>query len=57
MSRFEDDIVRLNQIAEEVRDIRNRTCEPKTNTNPRYLALSNAVSGMRKAADDMRREL
>lgn len=57
MSSFEADIVRLDQMAEEVQRIRNRTCEPKTNANPRYLALSNAVSGMRKAADDMRREL
>jgi hypothetical protein len=57
MSSFEADILTLDQMAEEVRRIRNRTCEPKTNSNPRYLALSNAVSGMRKAADDMRREL
>lgn len=57
MSSFEADIVRLDQMAEEVQRIRNRTCEPKTNSSPRYLALSNAVSGMRKAADDMRREL
>jgi hypothetical protein len=57
MSSFEADIVRLDQMAEEVQRIRNRTCEPKTNSNPRYLALSNAVSGLRKAADDMRREL
>jgi hypothetical protein len=57
MSSFEADIVRLGEMAEEVQRIRNRTCEPKTNSNPRYLALSNAVSGLRKAASDMRREL
>lgn len=57
MSNFEADIARLHEMADEARRIRNRTCEPKTNANPRYLALSNAVSGMQKAADDMRREL
>ena len=36
-----------------VRSIRTRHCEPKANTNPRYLALSNVVSSLGKAIDDM----
>lgn len=57
MTSFEADIVKLDRMTDEVQRIRTRTCEPKTNSNPRYLTLPNAVSGMRKAADDMRREL
>jgi hypothetical protein len=46
----------LESIADEIRRIRAKTCEPKTNSNPRYLALSNAVSGITKAVADMRSE-
>ena len=51
------DIVRLQAMIEDVRRIRTRNCEPKANTNPRYLALSNVVSNLTKAIDDMRRDL
>jgi hypothetical protein len=51
------DIAELDMMIEKVRQIRTRTCEPKSNSNPRYLALSNVVSNLQKAADDMRTEL
>lgn len=44
-------------MIEEVRAINGRTCEPKDRSNPRYHALSQAVSAFSKAADDMRREV
>jgi hypothetical protein len=56
MTDYSGDIVKLERFAEEVRRIRTRTCEPKTNTNPRYLALSNVVTNIRKAVADMRSE-
>ncbi len=31
------DADRLERMAEELREVRSRTCEPKSNTNPRYL--------------------
>ncbi|WP_170323889.1 hypothetical protein [Cryptosporangium phraense] len=51
-----DDVARLRQMADEVRAIRTRTCEPKSNENKRYLDLSVAVSGLNKAADDIENE-
>ncbi|WP_344650068.1 hypothetical protein [Cryptosporangium japonicum] len=47
------DAARLRQIADELRAIRNRTCEPKNNQNPRYHRLSMAVSSVEFAADDI----
>lgn len=41
---------------ERVRAIRTRYCEPKSNANPRYLALSNVVSNLTKAIDDIEAE-
>ena len=38
------DVTRLEQMIDDIRAIRERTCEPKRNTNPRYLALSSAIS-------------
>jgi hypothetical protein len=57
MTSYESDIAKLERIADEIRAIRSRCCEPKANTNRRYLALSNAVSGVEKAAADMRTEM
>ncbi len=51
-----NDAARLERMAEELREVRGRTCEPKINTNPRYLRLSNAVSALTWVADDLRRE-
>jgi hypothetical protein len=44
MSTYDRDIVRIE------------ACEPNNQSNPRYHALSMAVSGLMKAADDMRKE-
>jgi hypothetical protein len=43
-------------MVEDIRAIRDRTCEPKDRSNPRHYALSRAVSALFKAAEDMRRE-
>ena len=48
-----DVIDELRAMQERVRSIRTRHCEPKANTNPRYLALSNVVSNLGKAIEDM----
>lgn len=50
------DVERLDRMVEELRSIRDRTCDPKSNVNPRYLRLSNAVSALLWVADDFRRE-
>jgi hypothetical protein len=46
-------ISELRSIQDRVRAIRTRYCEPKSNANPRYLALSNVVSNLSKAIQDM----
>lgn len=46
----------LRAIQERVRTIRTQCCEPKSNANPRYLALSNVVSNLGKAIDDLEAE-
>ena len=56
MSAYDQDIPRIGTMVEDIRAIRDRTCEPKDRSNPRYHALSVAVSGLNKAALDMRRE-
>ncbi len=56
MPTYEKEIARIEALVEDVRAIRDRTCEPKNQSNPRYHALSSAVSGLKKAADDMRDE-
>jgi hypothetical protein len=43
---------RLQAMIDELRSLRNR-CEPKTNTNPRYLRYSNAVSNLKWIIDDL----
>lgn len=40
-------------IADELRAIRDRVCDAKT-ANPRYDGLSQAVSGIKKAQDNIR---
>jgi hypothetical protein len=49
------DIETLERMVDELRRIRNK-CEPKANTNPRYLRLSNAVSNINRVIDDLRAE-
>lgn len=50
------DITRLEQMIDDIRAIRERTCVPKTNTNPRYLALSSAISQLKRAIENLRAE-
>jgi hypothetical protein len=56
MPSYDVEIARIEAMVEDIRAIRNRACEPKDRSNPRYHALSMAVSGLMKAADDMRKE-
>lgn len=56
MPLYDRDVARIEAMVEDVRAIRVRTCEPKNQSNPRYHALSTAVSGLVKAAEDMRKE-
>lgn len=53
MSSYDYAIVELRSIQERLRAIRDRTCDPKSNENARYLGLSNAVSGINKAIENM----
>lgn len=55
-SDYKDAARELKVMQERVRAIRTRYCEPKSNANPRYLALSNVVSNLTKAIDDMEAE-
>ena len=50
---MDQDIARLRRMIEEIRQIRERTCDPKSSQNPRDHALSSAVSSPGKAARDM----
>jgi hypothetical protein len=56
MSDYQSDVSSLECMIDDVRRIRDRTCEPKSNSNPRYHALSSAVSQLNRAIDDMRAE-
>jgi hypothetical protein len=47
---------RLNAITEELQAIRDRVCATKSKESVRYHSLSMAVSGIRKAAADIRGE-
>ncbi|WP_207084982.1 hypothetical protein [Nocardioides sp. S5] len=46
-------VAELQTMRERVRAIRTDFCEPKSNANPRYLALSNVVSNLTKAIEDL----
>jgi hypothetical protein len=47
------DVQRLDRIIDDLRALRTRLCEPKSNQNPRYLQLSSAVSNLLKVRDDL----
>lgn len=53
MSSYDSAIGELRTIQERLRAIRDRTCDPKSNENARYLALSNSVSFINRAIDSM----
>nr|NLI50488.1 hypothetical protein [Propionibacterium sp.] len=48
-------IQELERVIETLRRQRE-DCEPKANTNPRYLRYSNAVSALKWILDDLRAE-
>ncbi|MHA3700653.1 hypothetical protein ACXR2U_00585 [Jatrophihabitans sp. YIM 134969] len=56
MTTYDTEIAKLHAMVDDIRRIREGTCEPKANTNPRYLALSAAVSNLNKAIADMQAE-
>lgn len=56
MSEYKGDIAGLERMIDDVRRIRERTCEPKSKSNPRYHALSMVVSNLNRAIDDMSAE-
>ena len=56
MNSRNDDMRRIEAMVAEIRSIRDRRCTVKANTNPRYLALSSAVSNLNKVADELRQE-
>jgi hypothetical protein len=57
MTKEHQDVIgELRGMQQRIRAIRDRYCEPKSNDNPRYLALSNAVAGINKAVADMENE-
>jgi hypothetical protein len=52
MTSNDQDVARLRAMIDELRRIRE-SCEPKVNTNPRYHALSAAVSQLNRAIVDI----
>jgi hypothetical protein len=56
MQSTDPDVQRLDRIIEDLRGIRTRRCEPKSNENATYLQLSNAVSNLLKARDALAAE-
>jgi hypothetical protein len=53
---YKDVMGELRGMQQRIRAIRDRYCEPESNENPRYLALSNAVAGINKAVADIENE-
>jgi hypothetical protein len=47
------DVQRLDRIVDDLRALRTRRCEPKSNENPRYFQLSSAVSNLLKVRDGL----
>jgi hypothetical protein len=50
------DITRLEPMVQELREQRNRNCEPKSNENRRYLEYSVAVSSINWIIKDLQAE-
>jgi hypothetical protein len=53
---YSEAISEMERMQDRLRTIRERHCQPKSNANPRYLALCNAVSALNRAIADMREE-
>ena len=56
MGSYDEEITKLRAIQENIRSVRNKTCDLKSNQNPRYLDLSNAIAQINRAIDDMLKE-
>lgn len=50
---YSEAIGEMERMQDRLRAIRDRHCVPMPNANPRYLALSNAVSALNKAIRDV----
>lgn len=57
MSDYTDVIGEMEKMQDRLRTIRERYCEPKNQDNPRYNALSRAVSSIGSAVKDMQAEV
>jgi hypothetical protein len=55
-NHYADVIAELHTMEGRISAIRDRHCEPKNAANPRYHGLSLAISGLRKAVNDMQAE-
>jgi hypothetical protein len=55
-SGYSEEIAELTRMQDRLRKLRDRLCEPKNNRNPRYHALSAAVSQLGRAIDDLKAE-
>ena len=53
---YSEVISEMVRMQDRLRAIRERHCEPKSNDNPRYLALSSEVSALNRAIADMSEE-
>ena len=51
-----DELAELRRMQDRLRTLRDRLCEPKNNTNPRYHALSAAVSQLSRAMSDLEKD-
>jgi hypothetical protein len=50
------EMAQLMVMAEDVREIRVRICDPETGLNPRYMALSNVIAYLNEVVDDLHAE-
>jgi hypothetical protein len=56
MNHSDPDVLLVDRIIEDLRSIRTRRCDPKSNENPTYLQISNAVSSLLKVKDTLSAE-
>jgi len=55
-NRYMTEMAQLMVMAEDIRDIRVRICDPETGLNPRYMALSNVIAYLNEVVDDLHTE-
>jgi hypothetical protein len=56
LNRYMTEMAQLMVMAEDVRDIRVRICDPETGLNPRYMALSNVIAYLNEVVDNLHAE-